>query len=202
VKLRYAPASPFARKVRVVARETGTIGRIEETIMLVSPVAPNADLARENPLVKVPSLVTDEGDTLYDSRVICEYLDSLHTGRKLFPGSGRERFTALRRQALADGIMDAAVLCRYEVAVRPEAARWPEWIAGQKKKVMGGLDALEAEAGKWDEAFDIGRITAACALGYLDFRYGDWNWRGNRPSLEAWYEQIATRPSMNETILK
>ncbi len=201
MKLRYAPASPFARKVRVVARETGTIGRIEETIMTVSPVAPNADLARENPLVKVPSLVTDEGETLYDSRVICEYLDSLHTGRKLFPASGRERFTALRRQALADGIMDAAVLCRYETAVRPEAMRWADWIAGQKKKVMGGLDALEAEAAKWDDAFDIGRITVACALGYLDFRYGDWSWRANRTSLKRWHEAIATRPSMAATVL-
>jgi glutathione S-transferase len=199
VKLRFAPASPFARKVRIVARETGTIGRIEETAMTVSPVSPNADLARENPLVKVPSLVTDEGDTLYDSRVICEYLDTLHGGPKLFSSSGRERFTALRRQALADGMLDAAVLCRYEIAVRPEALRWPEWIAGQKKKVLGGLDAFEAEAQTWNDEFDIGRIAAACAVSYLDFRYADWNWRAGRPRLAAWYQRIADRPSMVST---
>jgi len=201
MKLRYAPASPFARKARIVARETGTIGRIEETIMMVSPVSPNVDLARENPLVKIPLLVMDDGETLYDSRVICEYLDTLHTGRKLFPSSARERFIALRRQALADGIMDASVLCRYEVAVRPEALRWSEWIAGQKKKVLGGLDAFEAEAQSWTDEFDIGRIGAACAVSYLDLRYADWNWRAGRPRLAAWYRAIADRPSMTATAL-
>ena len=103
MKLRVNKASPFARKVRILARETGLAGRVEEIETAVSPVAPNEDLARENPLIKIPALVTDNGELLYDSAVICEYLDTLHSGRKLFPAAGPQRFSALRRQALTDG---------------------------------------------------------------------------------------------------
>jgi glutathione S-transferase len=199
MKLRFNTASPFARKVRIVARETNAVARIEEVLTIVSPVVPNAELARENPLVKIPALVTDQGETLYDSRVICEYLDSFHGGRKLFPSSGHERITALRRQALADGMLDAAVSCRYEIAVRPESLRWAEWIAGQKNKILGGLDALEAEVRTWSDEFDIGRIAVASVPGYLDFRFDDWHWRAGRPNLAAWYERISSRPSMVAT---
>ncbi len=199
MRLRFNTASPFARKVRIVARETNTIGGIEEVLTIVSPVQPNQELARENPLVKIPALITDEGEMLYDSRVICEYLDSLNKGRKLFPASGHERFAALRRQALADGILDAVVLCRYEVAVRPQAVQWTEWVAGQKRKIFGGLDALEVEAQAWSDEFDIGRIAVASVPGYLDFRFNDWNWRAGRPHLAAWFERISERPSMVAT---
>lgn len=192
-------ASPFARKARIVARETGLAPRIEEVEIAVSPVAPNESLARENPLVKIPALVADSGETLYDSAVICEYLDTLHTGRKLFPSSGAPRFAALRRQALTDGILEAAVLCRYEVAVRPEALRWTGWLEGQKHKIRGGLDALEAEIGSWGDEFDIAQIGAACVCGYLDFRFPDLNWRTGRPKLTAWFERVAQRPSVRDT---
>jgi glutathione S-transferase len=199
MKLRVNKASPFARKVRILIRETGLAGRLEEIETTVSPVAPNEDLARENPLVKIPALVTDNGELLYDSAVICEYLDTLHGGRKIFPAAGPLRFSALRRQALTDGMLDAAVLCRYEMAVRPEALRWKDWIEGQKRKIFGGLGALEAEVPSWSSDFDIGHIGTACALGYLDFRFADWEWRSGHPRLATWYQGALRRPSVSET---
>jgi glutathione S-transferase len=199
MKLRVNKASPFARKARILAREAGLTGRVEEVETTVSPVNANDDLARQNPLVKIPALVTDSGEMLYDSAVICEYLDSLHGGKKAFPASGPERFAALRRQALTDGIMEAAVLCRYEMAVRPEALRWKDWIEGQKRKILGGLDALEAEVESWSGDFGITEIGAACALGYLDFRFADWQWRSGHPKLAKWYESAAKRPSVAAT---
>jgi len=123
MKLRHAAASPFVRKVMVVAHEHGLLGRIELVPTSVSPVQANAGLAAENPLMKVPSLVTDDGQVLFDSPVICEYLDGLATGRKLFPAAGPARWAALRQQALGDGILDAVILCRYELT-RPEDRRW------------------------------------------------------------------------------
>ena len=200
MKLRVNKASPFARKARILIRETGLAGRLEEIETAVSPVAPNEDLARENPLIKIPALVTDNGDLLYDSTVICEYLDTLHGGRKIFPAAGPQRFSALRRQSLTDGMLDAAVLCRYETAVRPEALRWKDWIEGQKRKVFGGLGVLEAEAASWSSDFDIGHIGVACALGYLDFRFPDWEWRSGHARLAAWYQGISRRPSVSETV--
>ena len=199
MKLRINKASPFARKTRILARETGLAGRIEEVETTVSPVAPNEDLARENPLVKIPALVTDSGELLYDSSVICEYLDTLHGGRKLFPVAGPQRFAALRRQSLTDGILDAAVLCRYELAVRPESLRWNDWVDGQKRKIFGGLAVLEAEVDAWSGDLDIGHVGAACVLGYLDFRFAAWEWRSGHPRLAAWFERVSKRPSVSET---
>lgn len=198
MKLWFNPASPFARKVRIVARETGLAGRIEEVSVMVSPVKPHGDLARENPLVKIPALSTDLG-TLYDSAVICEYLDSLHGGKTLFPKSGAERWDALRLQALGDGILEAAVLMRYENAVRPQAFQWADWVTGQFGKVRGGLDALEKECARWGDRFGIGQLTAACVLGYLDFRFPDEAWRKSHSALEKWYLSVAGRPSMKAT---
>jgi len=200
MRLWFNPASPFARKVRIVARETGLAGRIEEINTVVSPIKPNAELARENPLVKIPALATPELGTLYDSDVICEYLDGLHRGTPLFPGGGPERWRALRLQALGDGILEASVLMRYESAVRPESLQWSEWTAGQLAKVRGGLGALEQECPGWGERFAIGQITAACVLGYLDFRFPQEAWRVARPALARWYERIARRPSMKATV--
>ena len=199
MKLYTNKASPFARKARILVRETGLAGRVEEAETVVSPIAANETLARDNPLVKIPALVTDSGETLFDSRVICEYLDTLHTGRKFFPASGPQRFTALRRQSLTDGILDAAVLCRYETAVRPEALRWKEWIEGQKRKIFGGLAVLEAETAAWGDEFAIGQVGAACVLGYLDFRFADWDWRGGHPQLKGWFERVSARPSISAT---
>jgi glutathione S-transferase len=197
MKLRYSSASPYVRKVMIVAHEGGLAGRIETVTTSVAPVKVNDELKAENPLVKLPSLTTDDGTTLYDSPVICEYLDSLHDGAKMFPATGPARWTALRRQALGDGILDAAILTRYETGVRPKELQWSDWVDGQMRKVRGALDALEDE--RLEGRFDIGTITIACALGYLDFRFPSEDWRKTRPKLAAWFGTFANRPSMTAT---
>ena len=202
MRARINPASPFARKVRIVLRERNLTGQIEEIETAVSPVAPNADLARANPLVKIPALILDDGTALFDSRVICEYLDTLGNVPRLFPATGIERWNALRLQSLCDGVLDAAVITRYETAVRPEALRWKDWIAGQRAKIDGGVDALEREQSSWGRTFGIGQIGAACVLGYLDFRFPDIDWRRTHPRLKAWYEEISQRPSVHDTMPK
>jgi glutathione S-transferase len=145
--------------------------------------------------------VTDDGQALFDSRVICEYLDSRHDRPKLFP-AGPARWPALRRQAQADGILDAGILARYETVLRPEERRWPDWIEGQKAKIARALDALEGEAEGFGDAVDIGTIAVGCALGWLDFRYAADDWRAGRPALAAWFERFAKRPSMAATVPK
>jgi glutathione S-transferase len=197
MKLYFSPASPYVRKVRVLALETGLASDIELATLSLTPTNPDAALCADNPVGKIPTLVRDDGSALYDSRVICEYLDSLHGGTPMFPAGGDARWTAVRRQALADGILDAAVGTRYETALRPEALRWPDWVDAQMTKVRRSLDALETEA--LGDIVDIGTIAVACALGYLDFRYADEGWRDSRPALAAWYEKFAARPSMSET---
>jgi glutathione S-transferase len=106
----------------------------------------------------------------------------------------------LRLQALGDGILDAAVLMRYENAVRPQALQWSDWVAGQLGKVRGGLDALESECAGWGGRFGIGQLTAACVLGYLDFRFPEEAWRKSHPTLEKWHSKVAERPSMKATV--
>ncbi|MDE1904728.1 MAG: glutathione S-transferase N-terminal domain-containing protein, partial [Alphaproteobacteria bacterium] len=145
MKLRYSPTSPFVRKVLVLAIETGLESRIERVPTTVMPVQPNEDLSHQNPLMKLPTLLTDDGQVLFDSRVICEYLDSLHGGPKLFPPAGMARWIALRQQALGDGMLDAGVLNRYETAVRPKDKYWAEWSAGQMRKIRNGLTALDGK---------------------------------------------------------
>jgi glutathione S-transferase len=200
MKLHYSTASPYVRKVMVVAIETGQIDRIETSTRQLTPINPSTEVSSDNPIGKVPCLVTDDGMALYDSRVICEYLDSLHNGTRMFPASGDARWKAIRRQALGDGILDAGVTTRYETFLRPEALRWSDWIDGQKRKMNGALDAAEAEAASFGDSVDIGTITIACALGYMDFRYGNDNWRASRPKLAAWFEQFSKRPSLAQTM--
>ncbi|MGH6980448.1 MAG: glutathione S-transferase [Stellaceae bacterium] len=201
MKLRFAAASPFVRKVVVVSLETGLTERIERVSTSVSPVKPNEDVARENPLIKVPSLTTDDGTVLYDSDVICEYLDTLHDGPRLFPAAGDARCTALRQQALADGLMEAAILCRYE-NLRPEEMRWQDWVDSQMRRVRGALSALEleTEAGVLTGPLTIGHVTVGCALGYLDFRFAKEEWRMRHRQLAAWFEEFAKRKSMQLTV--
>ena len=199
MKLYYSPTSPYVRKVMATAIETGLLDRIERTDTSASPIAANETLNEGNPLGKVPCLVTDDGLALFDSPVICEYLDSQHSGRKMFPAAGPERWTALRRQALADGILDAALLARYETAMRPENLRWSDWTAGQKGKIARGLAAFEAEAGRLGDTVDIGTLTLACALGYLDFRYAADQWRSQHKALAGWFAKFAERPSIKQT---
>ncbi len=196
MKLRHAAASPFVRKVMVAAHELALAGRIELEPTNVSPVLANETLARENPLMKVPSFVTDDGLVLFDLPVICEYLDRLAGGGILFPDAGSERWAALRRQALGDGILDALVLVRYE-NLRPEDKRWSGWTDGQRRKARHGLAAAEEEG--LSGFSTIGHITIGVMLGYLDFRFPDDGWRGRHPRLAAWYAAIEERPSMRLT---
>ena len=196
MKLRHAALSPYVRKVMVAAHEMALAGRIELEPTNVSPIQVNQTLAAENPLMKVPSFVTDDGLVLFDSPVICEYLDSLAGGGMLFPAAGPERWTALRRQALGDGILDALVLVRYE-SLRPEEKRWSGWPDGQTTKAHQGLAAVERE----DLAgfSTIGHVAIAVMLGYLDFRFPEDGWRRRHPRLAGWYAEIAERPAMRLT---
>lgn len=199
VQLHFSPASPFVRKVRVVAIETGQQGDLELVEVHVTPIAPSADVTPANPIGKIPCLITPDAGPLYDSRVIAEYLDGRHAGPRLFPTDGPARWQALRRQALADGIMDAAVLARYEALLRPAELRWEDWLANQKLKFRRALDQLEDEVSGFAQALDIGQIATGCALGYLDFRFPDEGWRAARPKLGAWFEDFAARDSMRKT---
>lgn len=196
MQLRYSPTSPYVRKVSVVALETGLEGRIERVPTDIR--APSAEFQHDNPLSKVPTLITEGGEALYDSPVICEYLDSLHDGIPLFPPPGGRRWTALRRQALADGIADAAVLARLET-MRPEGERSASWVALQTEKVTRGLDALEEEAAGFGPVCTIGHIAVGCALGYLDFRVPELDWRQGRIELARWAERFSARTSMTAT---
>ena len=201
MKLLYSGASPYVRKVMVVAHETGQVDRLELVPSSVAPTLVNPEVAAENPLVKVPTLVIEGGQhSLFDSRVIAEYLDTLHGGRRLFPAEGPARWTALRRQAIADGLLDAALLTRYENNLRPEPQRWQAWTDGQFRKVRQAVASLAAED-LGDEP-TVGEIAAGCALGYLDFRFPDEDWRKAHPALGAWYAKIAERPSFVATVPK
>ncbi len=200
MKLRHPPTSPYVRNVSVTAIELGLAGRIAR--IPTDSQDRDSGIAEHNPLGKVPALILDDGGVLYDSPVICEYLDSLHDGPKLFPAEGPERWTALRQQALGDGILDAAILHMLEMVRRPEKLRWQGWIAHQTAKVTRALDQFEAEAATLAGPLTIGDITAGCALGYLDFRVPETDWRDGRPKLAAWYEKFAQRPAMRETVPK
>jgi glutathione S-transferase len=202
MKLRYSPTSPYVRKVMVLAYETGLEPKIERLPTVVAPDKPNLEVQHENPLIKVPTLVTDEGEVLFDSRVICEYLDTLHTGAKIFPPAGKARFVALRQQALGDGIMDAAILTRYETFLRPKKFLWNDWVESQMRRVRGALAALDGKVkeGALAGPLTIGQITVGCALGYLDFRYANEGWRARHAGLAKWYADFAKRPSMVATV--
>ncbi len=199
MKLYYSPSSPYARKVRVLALLTGLDKKMDMVNVALTPVAPNPDVDKHNPIGKIPALSV-KGMDLFDSPVICEYLDSQHKGRKLFPRKGRERWVALRQQAMGDGLLDAALLARYEGFLRPEDRRWPDWTKGQMKKIDGVLDQLEAESKSLKGKPNIGTITIACALGYLDFRFASHDWRGKRARLAKWFAAFSKLPSMKATV--
>lgn len=198
MKIFHAAASPFVRKCLVAADELGLRDRIELVPAAAHPINRDATVVAQNPLGKIPTLVCDDGSVLFDSRVICEYLNGLGDGH-LIPRSGDERFRVLAEQSLADGVMDAAVLTRYETFARPEALRWSEWITGQLAKVASGLDALEARAASFGDRVDLGTIAFGCALGYLDFRFASLGWRDTRPNAAAWFEWFGGRDSMVAT---
>ena len=195
MKLAYSPASPYVRKVMACAIARGIADKIEQWKI------PTADPALQsvNPLSKVPSLITDDGVALFDSPVICEYLDSIGTAPKLFPPAGPARWKALRQQALADGIMDASQPRRREIALPQDEGR-TQYIALQRGKVARAVDALEAEAETLGALTTIGEITIGCALGYLDFRFSNEPWRPGHPKLGAWYARVVALPPLKGTM--
>lgn len=195
MKLAYSPNSPYVRKVMACAIQRGIDGRIE----LWTVPTTDAALAAANPLSKVPTLVTEDGMRLYDSPVICEYLDSIGSAPRLFPEAGPARWNALRQQALGDGILDATQPRRREIALPQDEGR-KSYIALQQGKVSRALDELEAEADSLGALTTIGEITIGCALGYLDFRYPNEPWRPGHPKLEAWYGRVAALPPLARTL--
>jgi glutathione S-transferase len=199
MKLFYVAASPFVRIVTVTAAELGLADRIERIEGGTTPMDANPALAEANPVAKLPTLITDDGEPLYDSRVICEYLVAEAGNETLLPARGPERWTALRDLALINGILDAAVLRRYEAAYRPAEMRWTAWDDGLRGKIDRALDLLEGDMTALSGTTLVS-IAAACALGYLDFRFPEEDWRATRPKLAAWYDDDwAKRPVMVAT---
>ena len=199
MKLRYSPASPFVRKVWLAVAELGLEDRVER--IATDPLNRADILGIPNPLGKVPCLETDDGTVLYDSPVIIEYLDAEHGGRRLIPASGPARWTALRRQALADGMIDSAVLCFIESMRKPER-RSDGWIAHNRAAVERGLGALEAEAEALGGGVSVGHITIAVALEMTDIHFDDMAWRDGHPKLARWFAEFSRRPSMQATRLE
>ncbi|MEL6278317.1 MAG: glutathione S-transferase family protein [Pseudomonadota bacterium] len=187
--------SPFARKVRIVIAELGVVDQVE--IVMTSGAATDVDpgVRGKAPLRKIPFLETVDGKLVYDSSVICQYLAMSAPGQSLLPLSGWGRIDALTREALADGICDAAVLAVYETRLRPEDKQWQDWVEGQWRKITASLDAMEAATPpSW--RFDLGDCAWASALMYLDMRFPLRNWRENRPKLVGWFEGVRTRRSL------
>lgn len=199
MKLYFSPTSPYVRKVMITAHEVGLADRIEMLGSAAHPINRDRTIIAQNPLGQVPTLIADDGTVIADSRVICAYLNDLAKG-SVFPADGKARLQAEIDQALGDGILGAALILRYEVAVRPEALRWPEWISGQWDKIHTTLAHFEAHAP--EGRADIGAITLASALSYLDLRFPEYDWRKTHPKLAAWYATFEKRPSMVATALK
>lgn len=188
MKFTASPGSPFVRKVRITIALKGLSGEIEG-VTDDTNAALTKEIRSKNPLGKIPTLLLDDGTVVYDSHVICEYLDALKAEPKIFPTELKQRTKALTLAALSDGIMEAAVLVSYEARFRPEHMRVQEWVDRQQSKVDAGLKYLEANAPVLGAAPNYGDITLACALGYLDRQGG--KWRAGHPKLVAWLEQFA-----------
>jgi glutathione S-transferase len=197
MKLHWSPRSPFVRKVMIVAHERGVIDLLDCVRTVAAMTTPHAALMQDNPLSKIPTLVLDDGTALYDSPVICEYLDALDGKPQLFPPDRKLRMLALRRQALGDGFLDLLVLARNE-RLRKQPSRLHLTSAAVRTAAV--LDSLEREADALAaSAFDIGHIAIGCALSYLDFRFAEQDWRKDHQRLAIWHAVFAARPSVEAT---
>ena len=197
MKLHWSPRSPFVRKVMIVVHERGLVDRITCVRTVAATSKPHAELMRDNPLSKIPTLVLDDGTVLYDSPVISEYLDALDGDSKLFPSEPKARLEALRRQALGDGFLDLLVLLRDE-RMRAQPSEAHKASAALRKAAV--LKNLEADTPALASApFGIGHVSIGCALSYLDFRYADEDWRKDHPRIASWHTAFAARPSVRAT---
>lgn len=195
--LRSSLPSPFGRKVKIAAHVLGLFDRL--TIEIADTADPGDSLRAQNPLGKIPVLVFDDGSTLFDSRVVLEWLDAEAGGGRILPADREARFAALRLQALADGLADAALLVVYENRFRKETERSQAWIEYQSAKVERALDHLEGHVPAVDAPITVGTIALACALGYLDLRF-EGRWRAAHPTLVAWLDAFAARvPAFEKT---
>lgn len=199
MRLYWSSRSPFVRKAMIAAHETGVASRIETIRVEVAVSKLNSDVMAHNPLNKIPTLVLENGEVLCDSRVICEYFDSLNTGPRLFPSDAGERWVALRREAIGSGIMENGV-ARLGENARPEEVRSQLHLDAYKAKIEAALDYLDADAvALTKDRFSIGHVSIGTALGYLDFRYANEDWRRGRSRLEEWHKEFAERASVKQT---
>lgn len=198
MRLFYSPTSPYVRKCMVLLHETGLLDRVSLIAATGTPVDTATMPLAQNPLGKIPALERDDGPALYDSRVICRYLDDV-AGKGLYP-QGARLWDTLTLEATGDGITDAAILMVYEIRIRPEEKRHDPWVEGQWAKVERALDALESRwVSQLSGPLDMGQISVGCALGYLDFRHGARMWRQGRPGVARWFDAFGQRPSMMAT---
>jgi glutathione S-transferase len=200
MKLTFSPASPFARKVRIAAIETGLIDRIEFTPATVAPGQANEEYSKITPLKKLPVLILDNGDVILDSYVIVEYLDELAGGGKLIPTSGPERWKVKSDHSLLQGMLDSMLLCRYEGMVRPEPLRWKAWSDDHWNRAWTGMARFENKPEMLSGPFNIAQIGLVCVLGYADFRFADCGWRKAYPKLDAFHQKMLERPSVKISV--
>jgi glutathione S-transferase len=196
LKLHWSPKSPYVRKVMICAHELGVVDRLELVRSVAAMLKPNVRLMEDNPLSKIPTLVLDDGFALFDSVVICEYLDDLAQGN-LFPKQGADKWQALRWHALGDGLLDALILWRNE---REREVPLGTLMEAFELKARAALKVLDDEAQALAETdLSIGHVTIGCALGYLDYRFDTLGWRAIAPRLAEWQADIARRPSFQST---
>jgi glutathione S-transferase len=200
MKLTFSPASPFARKVRIAAIETGLIDKIEFVPSTVAPGQANDEYSRITPLKKLPVLITDNGDVILDSYVIVEYLDELAGGGKLIPTSGATRWQVKTDHSLINGMLDSMLLCRYEKMVRPQGLQWQAWSDDHWNRAWTGMARFENKPDVLSRPLDIVQIGLVCVLGYADFRFADCGWRKAFPKLDAFHQKMLERPSVKISV--
>ncbi|SDI43579.1 MULTISPECIES: glutathione S-transferase family protein [Bradyrhizobium] len=200
MKLTFSPASPFARKVRIAAIETGLIDKIEFVPAAVAPGQPNEEYSKITPLKKLPVLILDNGDVILDSYVIVEYLDELAGGNKLIPASGPNRWKVKSDHSLLQGMLDSMLLCRYEKMVRPEGLRWSDWHKDHWNRAWAGMARFENRTDVLSGPFNVAQIGLVCVLGYADFRFADCGWRKAYPKLDAFHQKMLERPSVKISV--
>ena len=194
--LHWSPKSPYVRKVMVCAHELGLVPQLKLVRSVAAMLRPNPELMAVNPLSKIPALVREDGSVLFDSVVICEYLNAL-AGGTLFPAEGERRWQALRWHAFGDGLLDALILWRNE---RERQVPLQPLLEAFELKTRASLRMLDAEAASLaTEPFSIGQVTVGCALGYLDYRFEAFGWRAQAPRLADWFAALCERPSFQAT---
>ena len=198
MKLLYSPASPYVRKVMITAHELGLTDKLELSTGGSSPLDPNPDIVVVNPIGRIPALILDDGTALTDSRVICRYLNHV-AGGSLY-GSGDAEFPIIAREALAEGMIDSALLMVYEGRLRPEDKQFQPWVDGQRNKITTACARLNERIGEFGGDISIDKIALVTALGYLDFRMPDFGWRDGNSGLADWFAAMSERASVQATM--